>query len=74
MAFARTSGFANGFAGKLAGLQSFAAPRLSRRAALDRLDRLAALFDTAIVVPGTNIRFGVEALLRLWPGVGDAAA
>jgi hypothetical protein len=81
MAFARTSGFAsgfaNGFAGKFAGLQSFAAPRYdgpSRRAALDRFDRLATLFDTAIVVPGTNIRFGVEALLRLWPGVGDAAA
>ena len=28
----------------------------------------------ALVVPGTNIRFGVEALLRLVPGIGDAAA
>ena len=46
----------------------------SRRAALDRLDLLATLFDTALVVPGTNIRFGVEAVLRLVPGIGDAAA
>jgi hypothetical protein len=46
----------------------------SRRAAIDRLDTLATLFDTAMVIPGTNIRFGLEALLRLWPGIGDAAA
>jgi hypothetical protein len=46
----------------------------SRRAALDRLDRLATWFDTAFLVPGTSIRFGFESLLRLIPGVGDAAA
>jgi hypothetical protein len=46
----------------------------SRRAAVDRIDMLATLFDTAFVVPGTKIRFGAEALLRLVPGIGDAAA
>jgi hypothetical protein len=46
----------------------------SRRAALDRIDRLATLFDTAFPVPGTNIRFGIESLLRLVPGIGDVAA
>jgi hypothetical protein len=46
----------------------------SRRAALDRLDMLATAFDTAFIVPGTNVRFGVESLLRLVPGIGDAAA
>src|SRR5258707_13933977 len=46
----------------------------ARREALARLDRLARLFDTAFVLPGTNIRFGVEAVLRLVPGIGDAAA
>jgi hypothetical protein len=46
----------------------------SRRAAVDRIDRLATLFDTAFLVPGTNIRFGAEAILRLVPGIGDAAA
>lgn len=69
MAFSRTSGFGSfDFSG---------APRYdadARRAAIDRLDRLATLFDTALVVPGTNIRFGVEAVLRLWPGIGDVAA
>ena len=46
----------------------------SRRAALDRLDLLARLFDTAFILPGTNVRFGVESLMRLVPGIGDAAA
>ena len=46
----------------------------SRRAALERIDLLARLFDTAFVIPGTNVRFGVEAMLRLVPGIGDAAA
>jgi Domain of unknown function (DUF4112) len=46
----------------------------SRRAAFERLDRLATLFDTAFLVPGTTVRFGVESLLRLVPGIGDAVA
>jgi len=46
----------------------------SRDEALDRLDMLARLFDTAFILPGTNIRFGVEAVMRLVPGIGDAAA
>jgi Domain of unknown function (DUF4112) len=45
-----------------------------RRAALDRLDMLATAFDTAFILPGTNVRFGVESLLRLVPGIGDAIA
>jgi hypothetical protein len=46
----------------------------SRAAALKRIDMLAQLFDTAFILPGTNVRFGVEAILRLVPGIGDAAA
>jgi Domain of unknown function (DUF4112) len=46
----------------------------SRRASLERLDRLSRLLDIAFLVPGTNIRFGVEAILRFVPGIGDAAA
>jgi Domain of unknown function (DUF4112) len=46
----------------------------SQRSALNRLDMLATIFDTAFVLPGTGVRFGVESLLRLVPGVGDAAA
>jgi hypothetical protein len=44
-------------------------PRAER---LARLDMLASLLDTAFVVPGTNIRFGVDALVGLVPGIGDA--
>ena len=32
----------------------------SRRAALDRLDMLATVFDTAFILPGTKMRFGVR--------------
>jgi hypothetical protein len=39
-----------------------------------RLDALSRLFDVAFVIPGTNVRFGIEAILRLVPGIGDAAA
>jgi len=28
--------------------------------------------DTAFVVPGTQVRFGVDALIGLVPGIGDA--
>jgi Domain of unknown function (DUF4112) len=61
---------ATAYMGKYAGFDS----RSSRRAAIDRLDILATLLDTAVLIPGTNIRFGLEALLRIWPGIGDAAA
>ncbi len=46
----------------------------SRRAALKRIDMLSKLFDTAFIMPDTNIRFGIEAIMRLVPGIGDAAA
>ena len=73
MAFSRTTGF-GGF--DYARYARAAGPydATSRRAAIDRLDRLAMMFDTAFIVPGTNVRFGVESLLRLVPGIGDAAA
>ena len=35
------------------------------------LDTLATLLDTALVLPGTNVRFGLDALLGLVPGLGD---
>jgi hypothetical protein len=69
MDFTRPNGFA--------GFQNLGAAKYdadSRRAALDRLDRLATLFDVAFVLPGTNVHFGVESMLRLIPGIGDAAA
>src|SRR3954468_14187572 len=50
---------------------SFARP-LSRAERIARIDALATLLDTAFVVPGTNIRFGLDALIGLVPGIGDA--
>jgi hypothetical protein len=44
----------------------------SRRETVERLDKLATLLDTALVIPGTNIRFGADALVGLVPGIGDA--
>jgi hypothetical protein len=46
----------------------------SRRASLERLDRLSTFLDIAFLIPGTNIRFGIEAILRLVPGIGDVTA
>jgi uncharacterized protein DUF4112 len=45
---------------------------LSRRARIERLDRLSRLLDTAILIPGTGIRFGADAVIGLMPGIGDA--
>ena len=56
------------------GTYSNSRPDESRRAALERIDFLARLFDTAFILPGTNVRFGIEAVMRLVPGIGDAAA
>lgn len=38
----------------------------------EELDLLAGLLDDAFRIPGTRIRFGLDALLGLIPGVGDA--
>ena len=69
MAFSRA-----GFAGFRYAASAGPYDAVSRRAALDRLDMLATAFDTAFIVPGTSIRFGVESLMRLVPGIGDVAA
>lgn len=38
---------------------------------LKHLDYLANLMDTRFRIPGTDIRFGLDALLGLIPGAGD---
>jgi hypothetical protein len=45
---------------------------MTREQRVARIDALAQLFDTAFVLPGTNIRFGADALIGLVPGIGDA--
>jgi hypothetical protein len=44
----------------------------SRAARIARIDALATLLDTAFILPGTGIRFGVDAIIGLIPGIGDA--
>jgi hypothetical protein len=38
---------------------------------LARLEALARLMDGAFVIPGTSVRFGLDGLVGLIPGIGD---
>ena len=44
---------------------------ITRAERIARLETLANLLDTAILIPGTNIRFGADAIIGLVPGLGD---
>ncbi|MEM1306396.1 MAG: DUF4112 domain-containing protein, partial [Pseudomonadota bacterium] len=41
---------------------------------LEKLESLARWMDSAFRIPGTGIRFGLDSLTGLIPGVGDTAA
>jgi hypothetical protein len=47
---------------------------LTREQRLARLDAIAKLLDVAFVLPGTNIRYGIDGIVRLVPVVGDLIA
>src|SRR5215213_10737710 len=44
---------------------------LTREQRMARLDALAKLLDMAFILPGTNIRYGIDGLIGLIPVVGD---
>ncbi len=44
---------------------------LTHEQRLARLDGIAKLLDVAFIVPGTNIRYGIDGLIGLIPVVGD---
>jgi hypothetical protein len=44
----------------------------TREPSVERLRTLARLLDSAIPVPGTQYRFGIDAIIGLVPGIGDA--
>jgi len=41
---------------------------------LEQLRRWARLFDSAFRIPGTRIRFGLDPIVGLIPGIGDLAS
>lgn len=47
---------------------------LTREQRLVRLEALAKLLDIAFVLPGTNIRYGIDGIIGLIPVVGDLIA
>ena len=51
-----------------------AARPLDAQAEVERLDRLADLLDSRFRIPGLGVRFGLDSLIGLVPGVGDVAA
>jgi len=48
-------------------------PKPHHNATIRHLDSLAKLMDSQFQVPGTKIRFGLDALIGLIPGFGDLA-
>ncbi len=45
----------------------------SRSDAVRRMEMVAKLLDNAFVIPGTNQRVGIDAIIGLIPGLGDVA-
>jgi uncharacterized membrane protein len=51
------------------GMRKLAAP--TRGDALRRMEALAKLLDAAFVLPGTQRKIGIDAIIGLVPGIGD---
>jgi Domain of unknown function (DUF4112) len=47
---------------------------LSREQRLARLEAIAKLLDVAFILPGTNVRYGIDGIIGLIPVVGDIIA
>jgi hypothetical protein len=47
---------------------------LTREQRLARLETMAKLLDIAFILPGTNIRYGIDGIIGLVPVVGDIIA
>ncbi|HLZ05987.1 MAG TPA: DUF4112 domain-containing protein [Bradyrhizobium sp.] len=48
--------------------------QLTREQRLRRLEAIAKLLDIAFVLPGTNIRYGIDGIIGLIPVIGDIIA
>lgn len=45
----------------------------ARADAVQRMELMAKVLDNAFLIPGTNQRVGIDAIIGLIPGVGDVA-
>jgi hypothetical protein len=45
---------------------------MSHQERLHQVQFLARIMDDQFIIPGTNIRFGLDSILGLFPGLGDA--
>jgi hypothetical protein len=63
---------AHGFRFDFGGANPFS--NLTREQRLARLDAVAKLLDIAFILPGTNIRYGIDGIIGLIPVVGDVIA
>jgi hypothetical protein len=66
--------FTMGFAERFQQGEDDGSSEIDREAAQRSAEFIADLMDTAIRVPGTDIRIGLDPLIGLLPGVGDAIA
>lgn len=56
-------------------MRSLSQNRLLQRVGTDEhLDTIATILDDIFRIPGTKIRFGLDAIIGWIPGIGDAAA
>lgn len=44
---------------------------MDRESEIRKLEQLAQWMDNRFIIPGTNVRFGLDSLLGLIPGLGD---
>ena len=65
---------ARGFRFDFAGSSASPFGNLTREQRLARLDALARLLDIAFILPGTNIRYGIDGIIGLIPVIGDIIA
>lgn len=42
-----------------------------RKRSIKHYQKIATILDSQFVIPGTSIRFGIDAIIGLFPGIGD---
>lgn len=55
------------------GAKADLAPHHARIARFERLQSLSRMMDSALRIPGLGVKFGLDSLIGLVPGIGDAA-